>query len=180
MTVLFRGDPITPAHLPVGPAAPSPCAACMAAEMFELVSSHRCDGTTTITSVGAVLLPGDPQPCPCSCRRAIARAQAIGRSLGRAEKLGQERVRPEALRHVTEELRAHVGAILPGAEAATYLLPDQDQRVRRSRLASIRRHVDAEMGESTLAAHVYVSTLRTECAYLLAEYGVLEHSPGGK
>ncbi|MFJ2178873.1 DUF6415 family natural product biosynthesis protein [Streptomyces sp. NPDC087851] len=173
VTRLYHGDPITQAELPAGLGAPSPCDACMAAVMFDLVSPHACTGSTTITGIGTLLFHADPRPCPCSCLKVAERTRHVRATLDRAEKLLRGRPAPQDLRAVTARLRAHAAAILPEASASEDELPSgaPERDLRRSRLRSIQRHMDEEPARGALPAHSYLDILRLECAWLLSEYG---------
>ncbi|MFJ2116463.1 hypothetical protein ACIOEX_32060 [Streptomyces sp. NPDC087850] len=176
MITLFHGDPITSEDLPDdGLGAPSFCAACLAAEMFRLVSPHGCDGITTLSSIGDALLEADPQPCPCPCSgKPTPKPTAdlgIRADLAEADRLVRARAAPEELTEVAARMRAHIRTMLPIVAGLDDVPPDDPrQEIRRSRVRSIQPHIGADLVDSTLPAHKYVAILREECAWLLSEY----------
>ncbi|RDG35687.1 hypothetical protein [Streptomyces corynorhini] len=67
VTILFRGAPLTSADVPPEDGVRAPCAPCFAADIFGLVSPHRCTGTLDDREFGHVSALPDARPCPCDC-----------------------------------------------------------------------------------------------------------------
>ncbi|MFJ1645959.1 hypothetical protein [Streptomyces sp. NPDC088258] len=67
-TMLWHGPPLGEAAPSGEPGVPAPCPPCLAADIFELRSPHRCTGTTYVQALARALALSGPRPCPCACR----------------------------------------------------------------------------------------------------------------
>ncbi|MFJ7997370.1 DUF6415 family natural product biosynthesis protein [Streptomyces sp. NPDC096310] len=98
---------------------------------------------------------------------------AIQATLAEAAALGGTRADLSELAAIGAELRRHIAALLPAAEAHVEGLwrGGQEWYGRRSRLDNVQRHVTEQMTSSPLSAQVYVAILLRDCTWLLEHYG---------
>ncbi|MGS2588115.1 DUF6415 family natural product biosynthesis protein [Streptomyces hebeiensis] len=100
--------------------------------------------------------------------------EAIQAALDRATDLGRATGTIEQLQTLADELRGHVRALLPAAQAHADRLwkGSREWYLLVSRIGNARRATETRTAPAgVLEAHVRVQLLAMDCRWLLSEYG---------
>ncbi|MER5969055.1 DUF6415 family natural product biosynthesis protein [Streptomyces sp. NPDC002055] len=97
---------------------------------------------------------------------------AIQDTIVRSLRTAAGRIDMDELRHLEQQLLAHIAVLYPAVDAATDKLwrGSIAWYTRRATLDSIRRQVEQGLGGGPLAAHIQVSALARDCQWLLTQH----------